>query len=81
MKAIIWIAVFILVVSLIAGLPAIVIDVDSVIASSAFSYIRAACYFIPVEAVAGILSIIIGLWILRVIVTVAKTVWDLLPVK
>ena len=69
----------VIVLGLIAVLPTIHIDVDTVIASNAFSYIRAALYFIPAGTCVSILTIILGLWIFRVIVSLVKVIWDLLP--
>ena len=81
MKIIIWGAILLLVIALFLALPVISIDADAVIASSAFSYIRAACYFIPAGTVTAILGILLGLWLVRVVVMIVKTIWDLLPVK
>lgn len=84
MKALLWIligAVVLLVVfALLMALPAIHIDADEVIASNAYSYIRAACYFLPMGTVTAILSIIMGLWVFRVIIALVKTIWSVLPV-
>lgn len=65
---------------LLALLPAIVIDVDAVVASSAWHWIRAAMYFLPTGTVIIILSIIFALGVFRLIVALVKTIWDMLPV-
>ncbi len=74
--AIIIVAVF----ALLASLPAIVIDVNTVTASTAWTWIRAALYFIPTHTVVAILGIIVALGVFRLIVALVKTIWDLLPV-
>lgn len=80
MSAFIFFIIIFIVLSLIVSLPTITINSSVVIASSAFAYIRAALYFIPTGTCAAILSIILGLWIIRVIVSLVKTIWALLPV-
>lgn len=76
-----WGLIIALAIGMIVALPVITIDANAVIASSAFAYIRAALYFIPAGTCATILIVILGLWIVRVVVTIVKTIWDLLPVK
>lgn len=63
----------------IAALPAITIDAEAVISGSFFSYIRAGLYFLPLGTVGAIFSIQIALWTFRIIVSVIRAVWDLLP--
>ena len=82
MSKILLFAVIILIVfALLAALPAITINADAVISSSAFSYIRAAMYFIPAGTCASILAIIMGLQVWRIIVSLVKTIWELLPIS
>lgn len=80
LKTAIFGAVFGGIIAALVKLPQISINVDAVVASSAFDYIRAAMYFLPVKTVAAILSLILALWIFRIVVAFVKTVWDLLPV-
>lgn len=80
MKTIIIAVVFLLLFGLLMALPSIHIDPNAVVASSAFSFVRAALYFIPVRTCTAILSINLGLWIWRVIVSLVKTIWNLLPI-
>lgn len=82
MKTIILIGVILVIVfALLMALPTIRIDSDTVIASNAFAYIRAAMYFIPTGTCAAILAIIMGLQVWRIIVALVKTIWELLPLK
>ena len=80
MKAVIFLIVIVAVFGLLALLPAIQIDVDAVTSSSAWSWILAACYFIPVPTVSAIAGIVLALWTFRVVVALVRTIWDLLPV-
>jgi len=81
LKTVILVAVILVVVfALLMALPTIRIDKDTVIASNAFAYVRAACYFIPTGTCAAILAIIVGLQVFRIIVALVKTIWELLPV-
>ena len=68
-----------IVIGLLAALPAISIDVDAVVASSAWHWIRAALYFIPTHTVVMILSVIVALGVFRIIVALVHSIWDLLP--
>ena len=82
MSKVLLFAVLILIVfALLAALPAITIDVNSVVSSSAFSYIRAALYFVPVGTCAAILALILGLQVWRIIVALVRTIWAVLPIK
>lgn len=60
-------------------LPAISINVGSVISSSVYSYIRAAAYFLPMVTVGQILVMQVTLWIFRLVIAVIKAVWEVLP--
>ena len=80
MKTILFLVIFALVISVLVLLPDIEINKDEVVSSSAFTYIRAAMYFIPAGTVFSILGIILALWTFRVIVAVVKVIWDLLPI-
>lgn len=63
----------------IAALPAINIDANAVISSSFYTYIRAGLYFLPIGTVSAIFGIQVALWTFRIIVSVVRAVWDLLP--
>lgn len=80
MKALIFIVLFFVVITALVALPTIDLDVDAVVASNAFAYIRAAMYFIPVRTVINILSTLLTIWLFRMIVSFVKMVWDILPV-
>ena len=62
------------------ALPTISIDPNTVIASNVFQYLRAAMYFIPVDTAEKILGVALVLWVWRVIVSVIRTLWDMLPI-
>ena len=63
----------------IAALPAINIDANAVISSTFYTYIRAGLYFLPIGTVSTIFGIQVALWTFRIIVSVVRAVWDLLP--
>lgn len=73
-------AVFILVLSLLVLMPTITINSSAVISSSAYAYIRSAMYFLPIGTVTVILGLILSFWIVRIIISLVKTVWDVLPI-
>jgi len=76
-------AIFVVVLGIILGilafLPAIDIDKDAVISSSAWHWVMAALYFLPTHTVISIGSIVVGLGIFSLIVAVVKSIWDVLP--
>lgn len=80
MTAIIVGLIFVLVViPCIMALPTITINVPAVLDSSAYSYIRAGFYFLPVNTVSAILAITLALFLFRLLIAVVKAVWELLP--
>ena len=79
MKTIIFILIFIVVISALVQLPDIEINKEGVVSSNVFTYIRAAMYFIPSGTAFTICGIILSLWVFRIIVAVVKVIWDLLP--
>ena len=80
MKALIFVVLFFVVITALVALPTIDIDVDAVVASNAFAYIRAAMYFIPVRTVFNILSTLLTIWLFRMLISFVKMIWDILPV-
>lgn len=78
-KMIIFGVILVVVISLIFSLPAISLDKDAIISSSAWYWITAAMYFVPTHTVVSILSVIVSLGIFSLIVAVVKTIWDVLP--
>jgi len=42
-------------------------------------YFQTILYFLPVETMSQILSVIIGIWGARIILRTVITIWDLLP--
>ena len=77
------IAVFVIAaaLALIALLPTLSLDKDSVTSSSAWEWIAAAAYFIPTRTIVSIGTAMLALWTWRMVVALVKTLWDLLPVS
>ena len=77
-----WLLVLLIpvVVGIIAFLPTLTIDTAAVVSSSAYAYVRAAFFFIPVNTISAILGIILGLWVFRIIIAIVRAIWDMLPV-
>lgn len=78
--AIIITVILVVVFALLMALPAIHIDKGAVISSNVFQYLRAAMYFIPVGTCGTILTIILGLQVWRILVSIIKFIWDILPI-
>lgn len=69
----------VIIVPCLAALPAINLDANAVISSTFYAYIRAGLYFLPIGTVTAIFGIQIALWTFRIIVSVVRSIWDLLP--
>lgn len=65
---------------LINRIPDVAINYDSIASSSVFTYIRAGLYFLPMHTVWNIFSLIVALWVLRIIIALLHTLWASLPV-
>ena len=61
-------------------IPAVNINYDGVVTSSVFQYLRAALYFFPMPTVIKILTIVLALWVLRVIIALLHSLWASLPI-
>lgn len=65
---------------LIARIPDVTINYDSIASSSVFTYLRAGLYFLPMQTVLQIFGCIIALWVLRIIIAILHSLWSSLPV-
>lgn len=61
-------------------IPAISISANTPITSNVLAYIRCALYFFPMGTVMTIFSLVLGLWILRIVIAILKTIWGVIPV-
>lgn len=73
-------AIWAIVEPLVNRMPDIAINYDSIASSSVFTYIKAALYFLPMHTVWNIFSLVVALWVLRIIIAVLHTLWASLPV-
>lgn len=80
MKLALFVLILVIVLAAFVVLPTIDIDVDAVVSSNAFTYIRAGLYFIPTDTVVTIGTLILALWVFRIIIAFVKVLWDVLPV-
>ena len=67
------------VVAALALLPSVAIDTQAVLGSSAWAYVRAALYFLPLHTVLAIVGVVLALGLWSIIVAAVKTIWDVLP--
>ena len=65
---------------ILAKIPSVNINYDGVVTSSVYQYIRAALYFFPMQTVVNILSIVLALWVLRVVIALLHSLWASLPI-
>nr|WP_325298818.1 hypothetical protein [uncultured Dysosmobacter sp.] len=73
-------AIWAIVEPLVNRMPDIAINYDSIASSSVFTYIKAGLYFLPMHTVWNIFSLIVALWVLRIIIAVLHTLWASLPI-
>ena len=73
-------AVFSVVEGFLSLLPDINIVIPERIIVSASQYWSAACYILPMTTIAAILGILFGLQVFRIVVSLIKTLWSLLPI-
>lgn len=45
-----------------------------------FNILRGICYFLPMDTVAAIVSIIYGLFVFRLLVSSLKALWSIIPI-
>lgn len=79
LKTVIFLIVFFVVIGILALLPQIEINKDAVITSSAWQWVRAAMYFLPFDTCIQIGTVVLGLAIWSMIISVVKTFWDIFP--
>lgn len=61
-------------------IPSVQINYDGIVTSSVFQYLRAALYFLPMHTVFAIGSIVLALWVLRIVIAVLHSLWKALPI-
>lgn len=65
---------------LVNRMPEIAINYDSIASSSVYTYLRAGLYFLPMQTVLRILTIIVALWVFRIVIALLHTLWASLPI-
>jgi hypothetical protein len=70
---------FKIVSGLLSLLPGVSWDVDSVSLTNFYEAIRMLFYFFPVDCVFPIVTIIVSVCAFRVVVSLVKTIWALIP--
>ena len=69
--------------SIVTGMLNLLPDISWSVDTTAFGYfidiLRVAGYMLPIRTVGTIASLIVSLTVFRIIISLIKTVWDLLP--
>lgn len=72
-----------IVFGLVSGMLSVLPEIEWSMETSAFQYfldiIRIAGYMLPMETVSQIISLVVGLTITRILISIPKTLWELLP--
>lgn len=71
--------VFNILSTMLALLPDVNWTVDVGSMDSFMDYISLAAYFFPLDTLVSIFAIIIGIHVFRIVVSLIKTIWELLP--
>lgn len=71
---------FNLVSGMLSVLPDVSWNVDLSALQPFFDLISVACYLLPMPTVIAIVSLVLSLTMFRIIISIVKTVWDLLPI-
>ena len=69
--------VFLCLRGLLALLPDVSWSTGSV--SSFMDYVSMACYLFPMNTIVTIMGLVITLMVFRIVVSIIKTIWDVLP--
>lgn len=72
--------IFGILTALLSVLPDITWSVDVSSFTPFFQILNAVCYLLPMGAISSIVSMVIGLTVFRVVISIVKTIWSLLPV-
>lgn len=65
--------------SLLTLLPSVQINVDSGMYASFLDMVSGVLYFLPLNTISRIINIIFSLMLFRIIISIPKAIWDLLP--
>lgn len=72
-------AIWSIVQPILSRVPNITITADGAFVGF-LDYVRAALYFLPMNTFIRILTLVLGLWILRIVIAVLHSLWAALPV-
>lgn len=71
--------IFNIVQGMLSMLPDIKWDVDNSVFSIFFDVLEMVCYLLPMPTVLTILSFVIMINMFKIVISIIKTIWDLLP--
>jgi len=61
-------------------MPDIAINYDGIANSTVYQFIRAGLYFLPMDTVLRILSLVVALWVVRIVIAFLHSLWAALPI-
>lgn len=65
---------------LVNRMPEIAINYDGIANSTVYQFLKAAMYMLPMETVFRILSLVLLLWVVRVVIAFLHSLWATLPI-
>lgn len=65
---------------LVMRIPSVQINYDGIANSTVYQFLQAGMYFLPIGTVTAILTIVVALWVLRIVIAVLHSLWAALPI-
>ena len=73
-------SVFALVMGVLSLLPDVSWPVNASLITNALEWLKVVCYILPLGTIKAILVIIVILQAFRIVISLIKTIWDILPI-
>ena len=65
---------------LVMKIPDVQINYDGLANSTVFQFLQAGMYMLPIGTVTAILTIVVALWVLRIVIAILHSLWAALPI-
>lgn len=65
---------------LVMKIPDVQINYDGIANSTVYQFLQAGMYMLPIGTVTAILTIVVALWVLRIVIAILHSLWAALPI-
>lgn len=65
---------------IVSRMPDIAINYEGIANSTVYQFMRAGLYFLPMDTVIRILSLVLVLWVFRIVIAFLHSLWAALPI-